>query len=272
MLSFFSGSLLILYPLTSFIYTFLFIGQTDLLNRVAGVSLFLLLVVHVSVFYLNFEQMGYIPVANIFQAISSIALAMILIYFLIEFLTKIKTTGFIFIYIAFLLQLIYEIFSGVKPTQDKGSFFHDPFFAWHTGLAITSYAAFIIGAVYGALYLALFRSLKMKKFGRIFRRMPSLEELDEMNAKSCLIGWGLLVLAVLIGYVWKKNLYGYFFLFDVKVLISLLLCILYAFQLLAYLKLNWSGKRRSYLSLLGFLILVFSMVVGNTGTHFHKFF
>ncbi len=262
--------LLFLYTCTSVTYAIIFIKKTRFFKKWSTFILVMLIITHILIFIFRLLQLGYMPVSNIFEAISSIALAILLIYFLIEILSKVKTTGFIFINISFILQIISEIFSGIPHHQKK--LFENPFFVWHTSLAITSYAAFIIGAVYGALYLLLFKNIKNKRFGRFFKRMPSLEELDEMNLKSCFIGFILLVPAILLGYFWKHNLYGHSFYLDSKILTSFLLCILYLFQIIAHFKLSWPGKKRSYLSILGVSLALVSMVVGNLTTNFHNFF
>ncbi len=270
MLGFFSYALLLMYAVVSSLYLALFVQKTVLLNKVTGVSLLALVITHTFVFILHFIHRGYIPVSNIFEAISSIALAVLVIYFLIEKLSQIKTTGFIFIAVSFALQLIYQIFS--DESLNKQTFFKNPLFMWHTGFAITSYAAFVIGAVYGILYLFLFNNIKAKKFGRFFKRMPSLEELDEMDIKSNTIGLLLLIFAISFGYLWKQNLYGQSFHLDPKILISLLCCLLYLFQVIASFKFRWSGRKRSYLSICGLFLILFSMIVGNTTTNFHRFF
>ena len=269
MLDFLPYALLLIYAIASLFYLALFIQKMGLLSKITGVILLTLVITHTSTFILHLINHGYIPVSNIFEAISSIALAILLIYFLIEKLSRIKTTGFIFITIAFVLQLIYQVFS--KEILNKQTFVKSPLFMWHTGCAITSYAAFVIGAVYGMLYLFLFKNIKTKKFGRFFKRMPSLEELDEMNLKSSTIGLFLLIFAIFFGYLWKQNLYGQAFHFDPKVLLSFLCCLLYLFQVIASLKLRWFGRKRSYLSIGGLVLILLSMIVGNMTTNFHSF-
>ena len=116
------------------------------------------------------------------------------------------------------------------------------------------------------------KNLKQRNFGIVFRRMPSLEHLDNMNLRSCFIGFILLLIAILLGYVGKFQLYGRMFHFDPKVLISVFLWLLYGIQLFGYFILNWGGRRRSYISILGLPMIVCCMVVGNLLTGFHRFF
>ena len=261
--------LLSLYLATTIIYLFVFVKKKTIFSVLSKFFLIGSILTHLIFFILYVVKVGYMPVSNLLEALSSIALGIASTYFIIESISKINTTGFIMMGIAFILQLIYELFS--KNIKSTNSFFQNPFFMWHTGCAILSYATFMVASVHGALYLLLFKNLKTKKFGTFFKRMPSLEELDKINLTSCVVGLILLAAAIALGYIWKQNIYGSSFHADPKVVISFFLCFLYMFQIFASLRLKWTGRQRSYISLIGFLIILFSLIVGNQITKFHQF-
>ena len=261
-----------LYFVTAVMYLLLFmlsIKRKAILSVLSKIFLVCCLLTHLTFFILQAIESDYIPVSNLFEALSALGLGIVFTYFIIESINKVNTSGFIVLWIAFILELVYELFS--KDTRSTNSFFYNPFFMWHTGCAILSYAAFTVAGVHAALYLLLFKHLKTRRFGTFFKRMPSLEELDKINLTGCRFGLVLLAAAIIFGYIWKQNIYDDFFHTDPKVVISFFLCFLYLFQVFASSHLKWTGRRRSQISLVGFVIILVSMTVGNVVTKFHQF-
>ena len=260
----------LLYFINSIVYLKLFLKDKTDYKKIASFLLPSTMILHITVLFARSYLEGYILFSGVFEILSIIALAIILIYYLLENLIKeVMTTGFLIMPIVFLLKLLSSIFYGSGPTQDTE---FQAFFIWHVSFAIIAYATFVTAFIYASLYLALFKDLKQRNFGVLFKKMPSLEHLDNMNLKSCLIGFILLFVAILLGYIGKLKIYGQMFHFDSKVIISVLLWFLYGIQLFGYFILHWGGRRRSYISILGLPIIVCSMIAGNLYTGFHRFF
>ena len=261
----------ILYFFNSFIYLKLFLEGKKIYKKLSIFFLPSTLALHAALLFFSNYFKGNILFSGIFELLSVIALAIMLIYYLLERLIKeVRATGFLIIPIAFLLQLLSSFFIKEEPASlnvELGNFF-----IWHIGLAVIAYATFITAFIYASLYLILFKELKQRHFGIIFKKMPSLEHLDDMNLKSCLIGFILLFSAILLGYIGKLKIYGQMFHLDPKVIISILLCLLYGVQLFGYFVLHWGGRRRSYISIMGLPIILCTMILGNYLTGFHHFF
>ena len=261
----------LLYFLTGIIYLNLFLDDHKIYKRLATFFLPCTIVFHLFVLVLRSYTRGYSPFLSVFEILSILALAITLIYFFLEYFVKeARTTGLLIIPTSFSLQLISSIF--YNPYSEPPDILFKEFFLWHIGSAIIAYATFVLAFIYAFSYLILFKNLKQRNFGIVFRRMPSLEHLDNMNLKSCFIGFILFLIAILLGYVGQFQLYGRMFHFDPKVLISVFLWLLYGIQLFGYFILHWGGKRRSYISILGLPMIVFCMVAGNLFTGFHRFF
>lgn len=73
--------------------------------------------------------------------------------------------------------------------------------AWHTGLALAGYAAFMAAGVSGLAYLSQERQLKRKNPAFLRRRVSSLETLDRVNLWALWAGFVLFTFGVLNG-VW----------------------------------------------------------------------
>lgn len=99
------------------------------------------------------------------------------------------------------LVLLAVLLLGVAPTGEEPEF-RGVWFALHVVLAFTAYAAMAVAFAASLLYLIQFRELKDKRFGRIFRFVPSLETLDRLAYRALLVGFPALTLALALGWAW----------------------------------------------------------------------
>ena len=101
--------------------------------------------------------------------------------------------------IALLLAAVVAL--GIAPTGEELEF-RGVWFALHVVLAFIAYAAMAVAFAASLLYLQQFRELKDKRFGKVFRFVPSLETLDRLAARSLLIGFPALTFALGLGWAW----------------------------------------------------------------------
>jgi len=144
-------------------------------------------------------------------------------------------------------------------------------FSFHVSAAVLGYSAFIVAAVYGLLYLLLYHQIREKTFGLVFRRLPSLDVLDRMNFYAVVAGFVLLTVAIVLGAVWSTHLFGRVKP-DPKVLVAVGTWLLYGGAIAARGLVSWRGPRMAYTSLVGFLVVLFSLFAVNFFlTRFHLF-
>lgn len=99
------------------------------------------------------------------------------------------------------ILLIAVVLLGIAPGAEEPEF-RGVWFALHVVLAFIGYAAMAFAFAASVLYLLQFRELKDKRFGRVFRFVPSLESLDRLAHRSLLIGFPALTLALALGWAW----------------------------------------------------------------------
>jgi HemX protein len=99
------------------------------------------------------------------------------------------------------LVLLAVVLLGVKPTGQEPEF-QGVWFTAHVVLAFLAYAAMAVAFAASLLYLLQFRELKDKRFGRIFRFVPSLETLDRLASRALVVGLPALTLALALGWAW----------------------------------------------------------------------
>ena len=143
----------------------------------------------------------------------------------------------------------------------------------HVISALLGYSGITISAVYGVLYILLYKNLKENRFGLIFERLPSLEILQRLTFNSTVIGFILLTLAIVIGGIWLPEAFPNFSYLDPKLISTLLVWLIFGYGLFGKLFLNWHGKKIVYFSLIGFLIAMVSLIITTTmKDSFHSFY
>jgi len=138
--------------------------------------------------------------------------------------------------------------------------------AWlpaHVAPAILGLAIFAIASATSAVYLVQERRLKAKRFGRL-PRLPSLETLDNLNYRCVAWGFALFTLGIVTGSLLAKTRWGTFWSWEPVQVLSVLAWLLYAVLLQAR-TLGWRGRRAATLTLVGFALLMVSLLSLNFG-------
>jgi ABC-type uncharacterized transport system permease subunit len=163
--------------------------------------------------------------------------------------------------LAFLLTLSsYIVFSGAE-TLPEG--LRTAWLPAHEAPAFLGYAAFALAACVSLVYLAQERQVKAKRLSR-FRRMPSLETLDDLNYRCVAWGFALFTVGIVTGSLLAKAMWGTFWSWEPVQILSVLAWLLYAL-LLQTRSAGWRGRRAATLTLFGFALLIVSFLSLNLG-------
>ncbi len=210
------------------------------------------------------------PVANIFELASTVALAIAITYLYVEYRLKVKTTGFWILCVVTVLELV-STFT-INFQYQVPDFFRSPWFSIHTTTVTLGYAAFLVSAMYGAMYLMLYKNLKRAEFGIFYRNMPSLEELSDMNTRSATLGFWCLTATIFAGMYWRKSAFPEAAHFDPIVISSYVIWLIYGAMVLGKRVGKWTAKSLAYLSISGFVVILLSMAMVNWIINsFHRF-
>jgi ABC-type uncharacterized transport system permease subunit len=143
----------------------------------------------------------------------------------------------------------------------------------HVISALLGYSGFTISAVYGFLYLVLYKDIKLNKFGLIFNRLPNLEVLERLSLYSAIIGFVALTIAIVIGVIWLPIAFPKFSYLDPKLIGTMLVWLLYAIGIISKAFGKWRGKRLVTLSIAGFTVAIISTILSNfLAQSFHSFY
>ncbi len=248
----------IAYAITLMNYIGIFLRDDPLARRIATPALIVTVILHAASIVLRGVIQHRHPIANPMESLTMIAFAVAVVHLSIELTHKNQGAGAFVIGLAFVFQLIASAF--MRPVEVVNPILSSPLFGLHTGAAILGYSGFAVSAVYGVLFLLLYRELKASRFGRLYDRLPSLDLLTRMSIRAAALGLVCLTVAIAVGIVWSSRL-GIDVWRDPKFVFTVLLWLVYAGCLGAHYALGWSGRRVVYVSLIGFTIMIFSMAV-----------
>ncbi len=215
------------------------------------------------------------PVANAWESFTFVAFAMVVVYLVLEWRLEDKATGVFVLVPVLFFQVLSSAF--VTHTREVAEILRSPLFGLHVSAALVGYVAFSVAAVYGTMYILLYRELKKHRVGLIFRRLPALETLSRLNIGAILLGWVGLTLGGVLGIVWAHGLtetgqlQGNFYT-DPKFLLTVALWVLYGVTLGGRYLMKWPNRQLAYLSLVAFFLMVgTSLAVNLVLPSFHQF-
>ena len=151
------------------------------------------------------------------------------------------------------LAILLALFSAClwQPPQAMPPSLESGWLLVHVPVVIAAYGLFAVSAAASAVYIYL--NLKRGKTGDMLGR------LDNIAHWSALAGLALLMIGTIMGALWAKAAWGSYWSWDPKETWALVTIIVYAL----YAILRWrgmSGEDAAYLSLLGFLSVIFTYI------------
>ncbi len=263
--------LLFAYLITTFAYLSDFIKRTDLLNNAKRVFLFITIGIHLFYLLARTIEFDHLPIINKFEIFTLLAFAIAFSYFILELLSDVRGTGVFILIISLIFQTFSTIF--IEDLVIVPEVLKNRLLGLHVISALLGYSAFAMSAVYGLLFIMLYKQLKLNRFGLIFSRLPSLESLEKLSYYSVIIGFVLLTFAMAIGVIWLPEAFPNASLLDPKLVSTSIVWLIFGVGILAKAVGNWYGKRVIMFYLTGFVVAMLSMLFTNMmAKSFHVFY
>jgi cytochrome c-type biogenesis protein CcsB len=217
---------------------------------------------------------GHIPVHNLRGTLLIAGWAVAGVFLIFQYKYNLKTLG---IYAAPLVTLVVITASLLPdvPLQAQ-NIFNSFWLIIHIIAVFVGEASLALACGAGLLYLVQEHTIKIKIRGFFFKRLPSLELLDNTGYAFIIIGFSMLTLGLITGLVYAKSVWGRFWSWDPKEIWSVVTWLIYAALLHGRLSTGWRGRRAAIMSIIGFAALLFTFLGVNfllTGHHgeFTKF-
>ncbi len=126
----------------------------------------------------------------------------------------------------------------------------------HVITCFLGYAAFAIA--FGMSLMYLLKQLDAEGKSSLFAYFPKPKVLDELTYQMIMFGFLFLSIGIITGAVWANSAWGSYWSWDPKETWSLITWFIYATMLHARRMRGWYGKRIAYLSILGFMAVIFT--------------
>jgi ABC-type uncharacterized transport system permease subunit len=232
-----------------------FVNKRRSLQRVAEWSMLVGFILHTTALIADWVIDGHYPVFSLRETLSFLAWALVALYSVVLFRYRAQALGTFTMPLISVLTFI-ALISGSGSGNAPAAFSATWLFPVHTTLLIFAYAAFFIVFVASVMYLLQERELKLKTFGAIFHRLPSLTTVNELATIAGGIGLTLLTLGIVTGMFWSSVRTGRIWHNDPKEIFALLTWMLY-FGLVIYRSTaNWRGRRAAWLGVVGFALVL----------------
>lgn len=242
----------ILYTAALLLYASFFISRKQTTGGLATGTLIGGWLVHTGSLVFRGLAAGSLPGATAYESLSVVAWLVIVAYLVVEYFFRSKVLG-IFITAVDCLFLI-RAWGHYQPPGPRLSILQSSLVDVHFMLIFIASAAFTVAAGCGLLYLLQEGQVKRRKPSILFRRLPSLEVLDEVGYGAVLVGFLFFTLCVISGAIQALGVWGT--LWDPIVVSSVIAWAIYALYLLSRVMAGWRGRRAAILAIVGFLFIM----------------
>ena len=236
---------------------FLFL-QKNFLQRSGYIILTAGFLCHTATLISGIAGSGHLPVGNLHETLSLAAWAIAAVFLLIQFKFKLKILG---VFAAPFVTLIMIVVSQLpnEPAQIT-NIFKSFWFISHIVTIFIGEAGFALACGLGLLYLIQENAIKNKKRRFFFKRLPSLDLLDATGYACIVVGFTMLTLGLITGFVYAKSVWGRFWSWDPKEVWSGITWLFYAALLHERLTVGWRGRRSAIMAIIGFGVILFTFL------------
>ncbi len=240
------------------LYGYHFASKKHLLGTLATVFALLGLTFHTLSLAARWQSVGYLPLQGAFEFFFLMAWALAIVYLIVERFTSLQMMGMVIMpFIVVLMGISWNRYESVARLDQSVK---NSWIVMHVSVVFLSYAAFSLAAVAAVFYLAQERQLKTKNTSLIFRRLPSLQTLDNLEMRTIIIAQVLMTMTIITGIIRAVKDIPLWYI-DSIVVSTTISWIIYDVVLAARYVWDWQGKRVAYMSLLGFGLIVFIALV-----------
>ncbi|MEK6790456.1 MAG: c-type cytochrome biogenesis protein CcsB [Deltaproteobacteria bacterium] len=267
----------IFYVITALLYIGHWVFKKRWLGQTATALSYIALFSTSLILIMRAAESGHAPFSNLYESMVLFVWAVNVGYLVIEYKHGIKIIGAFVMVIESLAMLSAALlpyrFKSIEPLnpalQSKWHWMIDllstvglekyaiGWLDFHVFTTFIGYAAFAISFGLSIMYLIKNRAEEKGSANQIIGALPDAATLDELGYRAIAWGFPFLAVGIVTGAVWANYAWGTYWSWDPKETWSLITWFVYAAYLHARVTRGWRGKRCAYLSLLGFLGVIF---------------
>jgi cytochrome c-type biogenesis protein CcsB len=210
-----------------------------------------------------------VPWANMYEFSITGALFVVLIFLVALTIKDVRliatfVSGFVLLILGAATSVFYVEVKSLMPALQSY------WLVIHVVVAVLATAFFNIAAGLSIAYLlkassAIVNSKRIwvQSVKRILNLFPSLENLERLAYRFNIIGFILWSFTLIAGAIWAERAWHRYWGWDTKEVWTFIIWVIYAGYLHANATRGWTGKRSAWLSLIGFLAILFNFTVVN---------
>jgi len=200
---------------------------------------------------------GHAPLSNMYESLVFFSWTIVIIYLVIERQYKNAVIGAFTTPIAFLAMAYASMSPNISDRiQPLIPALKSNWLIAHVITCFFGYAGFAIAFGISLMYLLKQRDAEDKS--NLLSHFPKPHVLDEMTHQMVMFGFLFLSIGIITGAVWANSAWGSYWTWDPKETWSLITWFIYATLLHARMMRGWYGKRIAYLSIVGFMAVIFT--------------
>lgn len=246
------------YLVGAVLYLYFIVTMRERGARLGRMFLLIGVILHAAGFVARYVLAGYTPITNLFESLSFFALAIVTAFLVTEIRYNLRILGSFVAPLGFVFSASAAFLPGdvVRLAPALNSYW----LPVHVLLLFIGDAVFAVMFGAGIMYLLQEKQVKKKRLGAIFKRLPPLDVLDEINYRCLTIGFPLLTAGIITGSIWAEYAWGSYWNWDPKETWSLITWLLYAALLHGRLTIGWRGRRAAILAIVGFGAVLFTFL------------
>jgi cytochrome c-type biogenesis protein CcsB len=146
-----------------------------------------------------------------------------------------------------------------------------PWLLLHIPLLFMAYLLLAVASGTGILFLIEERLMKSRHLTNFAWNLPSLESMDAFIHRLIVWAFPMLSVGILLGAHWAYQAWGRFWAWDPKETFSLITWSVYLLFLVTRWAKGWRGRKSTYLSLVGFVLVLITFIAVSFMRSKHNF-
>lgn len=211
---------------------------------------------------------GHFPIDGAFNSLMLAAWGLVLVYFVVEHIIRIKVLGPLLVPAAFVLMALAQL-AGAQIMPPVGDLLDNWRVWFHVILIMLANAGFAIAAAAALVYLLQERQIKRHKTNMVFRRLPSLAQADRLERIAIEWAYPAYTAALLLGILraiekapQDAKLAAWWF--DPRVMLAGVIWVVFGSYLVLRFRDSLSARQAAWLTLIGFVVVIVTAIVART--------
>ena len=261
--------MVVLYAVSLVFYFIDYLNKDKVAHRSAFWILLVVYVMQTVFLVMYIVETKRFPILSLFEGIYFYAWLLITVSILLHLFSKVGHAVFILNVIGFVFMTIHTFAPNQIQNSTVGEALISELLFIHISFAILSYVAFSMSFVFAILYLTLYKLLKKRKWSKQFGRLPSLQQAATGMKIGIITGMPFLLVSLILGTQWAYIALDEWSFFDMKIIGSFFILVVYAFVLFFMQMGKLRGNNAAWANIFAFLFIIINFFLGSTLSGFH---